>query len=273
VGRFYADFAPAMAVPHGAFTAALTTLCASTARPFSGVVHVVAKQQVGRTVRRASGLVIGLALSSTACAGVDGNAALTSDYVWRGSSQTLEDPAVQAGAKLSSASGWYGSVWGSGVSFEPDAGARSEFDIVAGWGGELAPDWALDVNLTHYLYPSTQVDLDWTELNSTLTWKERYWLSVGVSDDALASGTTGTYAQLGARVPLGEQWRMEAAVGHYWLDSAYADDYLHGQLSAIWTVHGPWELRVTAHDTDRAAKRLFGSNAGSRVEFAIQTTF
>lgn len=234
---------------------------------------MVAKQQAGRAMRRMSGVVLGLALSGSALAGVDGNATLTSDYVWRGSSQTMEDPTVQAGVKLSSGSGWYASVWGSGVSFEPDAGARSEFDIVAGWSGALAPDWALDVNLTHYLYPSTDVDLDWTELNSTLTWKERYWVSVGVSDDALASGRTGTYAQLGARLPLGGQWRIEGAVGQYWLDSAYADDYLHGQLSAIWKVHGPWELRLTAHDTDRAAKRLFGSNAGSRVEFSIQTSF
>ncbi|WP_141058128.1 hypothetical protein [Stenotrophomonas rhizophila] len=54
---------------------------------------------------------------------------------------------------------------------------------------------------------------------------------------------------------------------------AQADDYLHGQLSAIWKVHGPWELRLTAHDTDTAAKRLFPGNAGSRVEFAVQTAF
>lgn len=236
-------------------------------------MHVVEMRDTRRALRRMGALVAGLALSGSALAGVSGNATLTSDYVWRGSSQTLEDPAVQAGIKLASESGWYASVWGSGVSFEPDAGARSEFDLVAGWSGQLAPDWALDVNLTHYLYPSTEVDLDWTELNSTLTWKERVWVSVGVSDDALASGRTGTYAQLGARLPLNAQWRLEGAIGQYWLDSAYADDYLHGQVSAIWTVHGPWELRLTAHDTDGAAKRLFGSNAGSRVEFAVQTAF
>ncbi|KAG0750580.1 hypothetical protein G6F24_015099 [Rhizopus arrhizus] len=64
---------------------------------------------------------------------VSGSAALTSDYVWRGSSQSAGDPAVQAGAKAAIASGWYASVWGSNVSFRPDNGARSEFDLVAGW--------------------------------------------------------------------------------------------------------------------------------------------
>lgn len=234
---------------------------------------MVVELKKGRIARRCSMLLLGLALSGAASAGVEGTATLTSDYVWRGSSQSDSDPAAQAGVKLSSASGWYASAWGSGVSFQPDNGARSEFDVVAGWGGALGENWALDVNLTRYLYPSSNVDLNWTELNSTLTWQQRYWLQVGVSDDALAGGHSGTYAQLGARLPLGEQWRLEAAVGHYWLASAQADDYLHGQLSAIWKVHGPWELRLTAHDTDTAAERLFPGNAGSRVEFAVQTTF
>lgn len=234
---------------------------------------MVVEHNKRRILRRCSGVLLGLAISGAASAAVEGNATLTSDYVWRGSSQSDGDPAAQAGVKLSTANGWYASVWGSGVSFRPDNGARSEFDAVAGWGGALGKDWALDVNLTRYLYPSSSIDLDWTELNSTLTWQQRYWLQVGVSDNALAGGHGGTYAQLGARLPLGEQWRLEGAVGHYWLARAQGDDYLHGQLSAIWKVHGPWELRLTAHDTDRAAKRLFPGNAGSRVELAVQTSF
>jgi len=234
---------------------------------------VVVEQVKGRLVRCCSGLLVGLAMSGAAAAAVEGNASLTSDYVWRGSSQSDGDPAAQAGVKLTSSRGWYASAWGSGVSFQPDNGARSEFDLVAGWSGAVADDWAVDVNLTRYLYPSANVDLDWTELNGTLTWQQRYWLQVGVSDNALAGGHGGTYAQLGARLPLGEAWRLEGAIGHYWLDSAQSDDYLHGQLSAVWRVHGPWELRLTAHDTDRAAQRLFPGNAGSRVEFALQTTF
>ncbi|MEG0185558.1 MAG: TorF family putative porin [Stenotrophomonas sp.] len=227
----------------------------------------------GRIVRRCSVLLLGLAMSGAAAAAVEGNATLTTDYVWRGSSQSDGGPAAQAGVKLGSERGWYASVWGSGVSFQPDNGARSEFDVVAGWSGALGQDWALDVNLTRYLYPSSNVDLNWTELNSTLTWQQRYWLQVGVSDDALAGGHTGTYAQLGARLPLGEQWRLEAAVGHYWLASAQADDYLHGQLSAVATLTPAWELRATVHDTDTAAKRLFPGNAGGRWELALQGSF
>ena len=204
---------------------------------------------------------------------VSGNAALSSDYVWRGSSQSDGDPAVQAGARVSLASGWYASAWGSNVAFTPDNGARSEFDLVAGWSGELAADWSLDANLTRYLYPGTGRALDWTELNATASWKQRAWLQVAHSNDALAGGHRGTYAQLGVRVPFNPRLRMEAALGHYWLAAAQGPDYLHGQLSAIATLAPGWELRGTVHDTDSAAKRLFPGNAGGRWELALQASF
>jgi len=133
---------------------------------------------------RCGAVLVGLVMSGAAAAAVEGTATLTSDYVWRGSSQSDGDPAVQAGVKVSAANGWYASAWGSGVSFTPDNGARSEFDLVAGWSGAVAPDWSVDVNLTRYLYPSTTVDLDWTELNGTVTWRQRAWLQVGVRQRA-----------------------------------------------------------------------------------------
>lgn len=215
-----------------------------------------------------------LALASPAVAAtVSGNAALTTDYVWRGTSQTQGDPAIQAGFKATTGHGLYGSVWGSNVEFAPETHASSEFDFVIGWAGNLADDWALDVNLTHYRYPGTTADLNWSELNGTVTWKQNYWAQVGWSNDALATDRNGTYTQLGARVPLGEQWRLEGAVGHYWLDDAYGDSYAHAQLGAVWAFKAPFELRVIAHATDDSAKRLFPDLAGSRVEAALQASF
>ncbi|MBU9387430.1 TorF family putative porin [Burkholderia multivorans] len=49
-------------------------------------------------------------LPSMAAAQLTGNVSLTSDYVWRGSSQTREKPAVQAGVKYAHDSGFYASV-------------------------------------------------------------------------------------------------------------------------------------------------------------------
>ena len=65
---------------------------------------------------RCGAVLVGLVMSGAAAAAVEGNAALTSDYIWRGSSQSDGDPAAQAGVKLSTANGWYASAWGSGCS-------------------------------------------------------------------------------------------------------------------------------------------------------------
>ena len=181
---------------------------------------------------------------------------------------------MQAGAKVASDSGLYAQVWASSVEFAPQTQASSEFDLVAGWSGALSDAWALDVNLTHYRYPDTTVDLDWTEANATLTLHDRYWLQIGHSNDALASDASGTYAQLGTRVSPSGTVRLEAAAGHYRLDTANGDtDYTHWQLGAVWAFAAPFELRVTAHDTDADAQRVFGPWAGARVEAALQAAF
>ncbi len=222
-----------------------------------------------------------LALAAAFDAGaveVGGNAALTTDYVWRGSTQTHGDPAVQAGARVSGEAGFYGAVWASNVEFAPETHASSEFDFTVGWAHALGDDWAVDVNVLRYQYPSTTVDLDWTELDGTLTWKDDYWASLGWSNEALGFDATGVYGQLGARFPVDDRFRFEAAVGYYDLkdlDGDGRDDgYAHGLVSAVWAFKAPFEARLTAHATDSKARDFFGEDfAGTRMEAALQASF
>jgi len=231
------------------------------------------KWQAMGSVGMAGVMAMNLVAVGDAKADVTGTLALASDYIWRGSSQTGEEAAVQAGVRATHGSGLYASLWGSNVSFEPDSGARSEFDAVLGWSGELAPDWSLDANATRYLYPGTGRALDWTELSATATFKQRAWLQLAHSRDALAGGHPGTYAQIGMRLPLSDATRLEAAYGHYRLASAQAADYQHVQLSVIHAIAPKWELRATGHATDNAARQLFPGNAGTRLEVALQASF
>ncbi|MGE8286695.1 MAG: TorF family putative porin [Stenotrophomonas sp.] len=205
---------------------------------------------------------------------ISGNATLTSDYVWRGSSQTQGDAAVQAGFRVAAAEGLYAAVSGSNVEFAPQVHASSELDVSVGWAGALSPEWSIDANLLHYRYPATTVDLNWTELNTTVTWRRDYWLSLGWSPQALGTRQDGLYSQLGARWPVNERLRLEAMAGYYTLQDARGGGYAHGQLNAVWRVTGPLELRLSAHGTDRRAKTLFGDDlAGTRWEVAVQGAF
>lgn len=76
------------------------------------------------SMHRWIGLFAGLALTTVgaqvAHAEVSTDVALTSDYVWRGVSQTDQNPALQAGAEYAQAIGVYVGVWGSNVDFAED---------------------------------------------------------------------------------------------------------------------------------------------------------
>ena len=241
------------------------------------VANMISRILAGQGRSKYFGFAIGAVLFSSAglanAGAWTGNTALTTDYVWRGTTQSQGDPAAQAGFKFTGDSGLYGSLWGSSVEFSPESKASSELDLTVGWSRNVSDNWALDANLTHYRYPATTVDLNWTELNGTLTWKQNYWLQLAYSTEALATDEGGVYAQLGAKFPINDKLRVETAVGYYWLDDAYDDSYAHAQLGAVWVFKAPFELRVTAHATDNAAKTLFPDLAGSRIEAALQASF
>lgn len=83
------------------------------------------------------------------------NAALTSDYRYRGISQTRLEPAVQGGADyVNEASGVYAGTWLSTIKWTRDAGGGgdAEWDLYAGKRGQLGA-LAYDAGLLGYVYP------------------------------------------------------------------------------------------------------------------------
>jgi len=85
------------------------------------------------------------------------NAAFTSDYRYRGISQTRLKPALQGGADwVNNPTGFYMGVWGSTIKWIKDGGgdASVEVDVYAGKRGELAPGVSYDVGVLAYVYPS-----------------------------------------------------------------------------------------------------------------------
>ena len=202
-----------------------------------------------------------------------GNATLDSDYIWRGSSQTLGNPAIQAGLKAALNSGLYGAWSGSSVNFGPSTNASSEIDLIAGWNHDLSQDWNYDINLTHYLYPGSSKPLHWTELGMTLSWQTTVWLQTAVSNHVFATSYPGRFFQLGARYPVNDDIRFEIALEHYVLPFHYAHDYSDAVASIIWSLNKTITLRLSSHHADNAAKRLFPGQASSRLDLALQANF
>lgn len=102
-----------------------------------------------------------------------GNIALTTDYRFRGISQTDEDPAVQGGFNLNHESGFYAGVWASNLDFNDGDQASIEIDVFGGYSAKFNDDLGYDLGFITYIYPGadTASDYDYTEVYAGLTYK------------------------------------------------------------------------------------------------------
>lgn len=88
---------------------------------------------------------------------VTGNMALTSEYRFRGISQSRFEPALQGGADYThNPTGLYAGVWASTIKWIDDLGgdANVEVDLYLGKRGEIVPGFSYDVGGLWYVYPS-----------------------------------------------------------------------------------------------------------------------
>lgn len=101
---------------------------------------------------------------------VNGSATLTSDYRFRGVSQTDENMAVQGGLTLSHESGFYAGAWAANLSaWGTFGGANMELDLIAGYKAALSDSATIDAGLTWYMYPGGADKSDFAEPYVKLT--------------------------------------------------------------------------------------------------------
>ena len=105
--------------------------------------------------------VASILTSAAASAELSGNAAITSNYIWRGVTQTTDQAAGQGGIDWGHGSGLYAGTWVSNVNFgNSDDGY--EMDVYAGFGGE-AGGLGYDLGVISYQYPITP-EFNFTEV-------------------------------------------------------------------------------------------------------------
>lgn len=88
------------------------------------------------------------------------NVAVTTDYRYRGLSQTRLKPALQGGADyVNNPTGLYAGTWLSTIKWLKDSGSDGniEWDIYAGKRGEIVKDVSYDIGGLGYVYPSNDL--------------------------------------------------------------------------------------------------------------------
>jgi uncharacterized protein (TIGR02001 family) len=91
----------------------------------------------------------------------------TTDYDFRGVTQSAQNPALQGSVDFAADSGFYAGIWGSNIDFGK-GDPNIEVDFYAGWGGGEDITW--DTGIVYYDYVSA-TDLAYPEAYFGLGWK------------------------------------------------------------------------------------------------------
>ncbi|MPQ59354.1 TorF family putative porin [Duganella sp. FT27W] len=202
-------------------------------------------------------LILAAALSAALAAGtvqaqeaakpdneVSFNAAVVSDYRYRGISQTRLQPAVQGGADyVNNPTGLYIGAWASSIKWTKDAGGDGdvELDIYAGKRGQVSDAVSYDVGVLTYVYPSNGlknvagfVNADTTEVYGQLGVGPAYvkYSHAVTNLFGFVDSKNSGYLDVGANIEAGEGFIINLHAGHQKVKNNEAADYTDWKVGA-----------------------------------------
>jgi uncharacterized protein (TIGR02001 family) len=222
--------------------------------------------------------VLLLALGTEAARAVDlgsnltlgGNLALTSDYIYRGLSESGGSAAVQGDLHLASTSGNFIGMWGSTRDHNLDPYATFALQPYLGHRFNLGSDWAASIGGRAYLLlgGDQEISDDYEELTASVTYQDRWSLSVSAIPNAVRYwfnrrlGRTPAYvADTTGQWFLGAGFFLTAGLGYYYSTGTgpgieRATGYAYGNAGVAFE-YRQWRLDVGYFVVQDAARRLF----------------
>ena len=194
------------------------------------------------------------------------NLAVTSDYVFRGISQTDLDPALQGGLDYSFGdTGLYVGAWASNVDFADSDGPDVELDYYIGWNHDLSDTLNLDLQVVRYSYMGEQDaygNIDYNEVIGALAYDEMLTFTVAYANDYANEGFSSLYYNLGGSWDVGNDFALNAGVGR----TNFSDDvgsYTDWNLG-VSRQFGPVNVALNYYDvTGGFIDDVFGSDKAS----------
>lgn len=234
-----------------------------------------------RAIRTVFLLAMSFGLPAVAVAAVEVGAQVTiaTDYMYRGVSQTMSGPTLQAELSVEHDSGWYGWVWASNVDFDaagnPDDGADLEVNVAVGYHHEVSDSLALSVEGVAYVFPGTKTgyDYDYAEWLLGLQLHDQHRLIFGYSKSAFGTSDTGRFYAASTTFDMTSRARLDIELGHYDLHDALDFSYGYAEVSFVYDAE-PLQWRLSYFTTDDEARAAFGSTAvRDRVVVAVSMSF
>lgn len=201
-------------------------------------------------------------------AGTAGTVTLTSDYLFRGLSQTNQEPALQGGLEYAADSGFYVGTWGSNVSWLSDLSAAGvpvssslELDLYGGYRGKISDSVSFDVGAIYYWYPgdfpSGFNSADTGEVyvgvtagpfaDTTLSAKYSY----AVTDLFGYTDSDGSgYLDVNANWEFAPTWTLNVHGGKQWVENNDIAEYADWKLGVTKGFESGFTVAVAYSETD-----------------------
>jgi uncharacterized protein (TIGR02001 family) len=223
----------------------------------------------------ASGLMLGTAAQaeSSLPGSISGNVAITSDYIFRGISQSDENVAIQGGLDWDAGNGFYLGVWASSINFNDGDEASIEVDYVGGYAGENG-NFSYDVGFTYYTYPGADdsLDYDFFEVGVGVGYAfEKASVSGGVyyTEDNFGATDEAIYSTAGIEVPLNDAFTASANYSHYSLEPSFGPDYNTWDIGVTYSFEW-FDIDARYYDVDEDA---YGDIGDGRAVLTISRSF
>jgi uncharacterized protein (TIGR02001 family) len=221
--------------------------------------------------------------SALAAGTVGGHVAATTDYVFRGVSQTRGGAAVQADLHYQTQAGWFAGGWASTVDLNPGAGATVELNAYAGRAWPIRGDWNARVTAVQYVYPNDEATFsyDYFELVASVAWLDRLVASIAWSPDTSRyANYYGTALDRRAltydvvtRWPIRDALSATASAGYHDLSDLFETGYGYGSVGLTYDFKS-LQLDLAWFATSDRAEELFGREvAGRRWSFTVAWRF
>ena len=209
--------------------------------------------------------------------------AITSDYIWRGVSQTSNGMAIQGSVDIAHELGFYAGVWGSNVEFDNGSPNSLEIDVYGGFtretdfGGSLPFSFSYDIGWLAYIYPEASDGSNFNEVYfglgvapiDNLNISTYYYQDVGITNkfgngylDLAVDYTLPSWAWETTIVAHGGRYFKGDRGQSYW-------DWKAGLAKDI----GPFNIEVVYTDTNLSGTDDPRSTADARGVATISTTF
>ncbi|MBI1340113.1 hypothetical protein GC169_07895 [bacterium] len=201
------------------------------------------------------------------------NFGVTTDYVFRGASQSNEDLSINGGFDLTAGT-FYAGTWLASIDFGDGSDANVEWDTYAGLTDTFANGVTWDVGGIYYAYPdvNSSANFDFFEVYGALSYDFASGLglsgSLYVSPDYFGGSGTSTYTDLSASFAVNEVFSLSGGFGYQTIDDAAAfgtSDYAVWNLGGTFSLNG-FDFDARYYDTD---EDNFGNLTDERIVFSV----